>query len=96
MAVDLPLDLQVAIVAPSGIPAGSGLILDAHHILTCAHVIRAVTGGKPTDPPPWDSDINICLLPCRWHCHIGQVEAVFDRGEVRLRHWNRVAELSPG
>ena len=22
--------------------------------------------------------------------------AVFDRGEARLRHWNRVAGLSPG
>jgi hypothetical protein len=21
-----------------------------------------------------------------WHCHIEQVEAVFDRGEARLRH----------
>jgi predicted restriction endonuclease len=30
------------------------------------------------------------------HCHIEQVESVFDRGEARLRHWNRVAELSPG
>jgi hypothetical protein len=30
------------------------------------------------------------------HCHIEQVEAVFDRGEARLRHWNRVAGLSPG
>jgi hypothetical protein len=65
MAVDLPLDLQVAIVAPSGIPVGSGLILDAHHILTCAHVIRAATDGKPTDPPPWDRDIDIRLLPWR-------------------------------
>jgi hypothetical protein len=30
------------------------------------------------------------------HCHIEQVEAVFDRGEAKLRHWNRVAGLSPG
>ena len=30
------------------------------------------------------------------HCHIEQVEAVFDHGEARLRHWNRLAELSPG
>ncbi len=30
------------------------------------------------------------------HCHIEQVEAVFDRGEARLRHWNRVGGLSPG
>ena len=30
------------------------------------------------------------------HCHTEQVEAVFDRGEARLRHWNRVAGLSPG
>ena len=29
-------------------------------------------------------------------CHIEQVEAVFDRGEETLRHWNRVARLSPG
>ena len=29
-------------------------------------------------------------------CHIEQVEAGFDRGEARLRHWNRVAGLSPG
>jgi hypothetical protein len=65
MAVDLPLDLQVAIVASSGIPVGSGLILDAHHILTFAHVVRAATDGKPTDSPPWDRDINIRLLPWR-------------------------------
>jgi transposase-like protein len=31
-----------------------------------------------------------------WHCHTEQVEAVFDRGEARLRHWNRLAGLSPG
>jgi len=31
-----------------------------------------------------------------WRCHIEQVEAVIDRGEARLRHWNRVAGLSPG
>jgi hypothetical protein len=31
-----------------------------------------------------------------WRCHVEQVEAVFDRGEARLRHWNRVAGLSPG
>ena len=30
------------------------------------------------------------------HCHTEQVEAVFDRGEARLRHWNRLAGLSPG
>ena len=30
------------------------------------------------------------------HCHIEQVEALIDRGEARLRHWNRVAWLSPG
>jgi hypothetical protein len=30
------------------------------------------------------------------HCYIEQVEAVFDRGEARLRHWNRLAGLSPG
>jgi hypothetical protein len=29
-------------------------------------------------------------------CHTEQVEAVFDRGEARLRHWNRLAGLSPG
>ena len=23
------------------------------------------------------------------HCHTEQVKAVFDRGEARLRHWNR-------
>ena len=32
----------------------------------------------------------------RGHCHIEQVEAVIDRGEARLRDWNRVAGLSPG
>jgi hypothetical protein len=26
-------------------------------------------------------------------CRIEQVEAVFDRGEARLRHWNRLAGL---
>jgi hypothetical protein len=31
-----------------------------------------------------------------WHCHTEQVEAVFDRGEARLRHWNRLAGHSPG
>jgi transposase-like protein len=31
-----------------------------------------------------------------WYCHIEQVDAVFDHGEARLRHWNRVAWLSPG
>jgi len=30
------------------------------------------------------------------HCHIEQLEAIFNRGEARLRHWNRVAGLSPG
>ena len=30
------------------------------------------------------------------HCHIEQVEAVIGRDEARLRHWNRVAWLSPG
>ena len=30
------------------------------------------------------------------HCHTEQVEAVFDRGEARLRHWNRLAWHSPG
>jgi hypothetical protein len=65
MAIDLPLDLQVAIVNPSGVPAGSGLILDTHHILTCAHVILTVTGGKAADPPPWDSDIDFRFLPWR-------------------------------
>ena len=34
--------------------------------------------------------------PLRRHCHIEQVVAVIDRGEARLRHWNRVAGLSPG
>jgi hypothetical protein len=29
------------------------------------------------------------------HCHIEQVEAVIDHGEARLRHWNRLAGLSP-
>ena len=29
------------------------------------------------------------------HCHTEQVEAVFDRGEARLRHWNRLARHSP-
>src|SRR6202040_1763534 len=31
----------------------------------------------------------------RWHCHTEQVEAVFDRGEARLRHCNRLAGHSP-
>src|ERR1700722_6294572 len=32
----------------------------------------------------------------RRHCHTEQVKAVFDRGEARLRHWNRLAGHSPG
>src|SRR5271166_6002703 len=91
MAIDLPLDLQVAILRSSGqlagSPAGSGLILDAHHILTCAHVIRAVTGGKATDPPPWDSDIDIRLLPWR----------LGDQPKARLvRDAWKTAESAPG
>ena len=30
------------------------------------------------------------------HCHTEQVEAVFDRGEARLKHCNRLAGHSPG
>jgi Protein of unknown function (DUF2924) len=36
------------------------------------------------------------VKPAPRHCHIEQVEAVFGRSEARLRHWNRVAGLSPG
>jgi hypothetical protein len=38
----------------------------------------------------------VALMGAGWHCHTKQVEAVFDRGEARLRHWNRLAGHSPG
>jgi hypothetical protein len=33
---------------------------------------------------------DIVLKHVRGHCHTEQEEAVFDRGEARLRHWRRV------
>jgi predicted transposase YbfD/YdcC len=50
----------------------------------------------------WQLDITFNEDRCRTrkdfrgHCHILQVETDIDRGEARLRHWNRVAGLSPG
>jgi hypothetical protein len=44
-----------------------------------------------------EEDVEVLVRElARRHCHIELVEAVIDRGEARLRHWNRVAGLSPG
>jgi hypothetical protein len=43
-------------------------------------------------PPPTGRAVD----SANRHCHIEQVEAVFNRGEARLRHCNPVAWLSPG
>jgi hypothetical protein len=37
---------------------------------------------------------KLCLIGHR--APLRSIEAVFDRGEARLRHWNRLAGLSPG
>ena len=39
---------------------------------------------------------DVILQRFEGHCHIEQVEAVFDLGEARLRHWKSLAGLSPG
>ena len=45
----------------------------------------------------WEPERKAARRKCsKGHCHTEQVEAVFDRGEARLRHWNRLAGLSPG
>jgi hypothetical protein len=62
-------------------------------------IVRALLeGGQPVELTPMRLLQLSKNLPHDWkgHCHTDQVEAVFDRGEARLRHWNRLVWLSPG
>jgi hypothetical protein len=51
---------------------------------------------SPSRSVSWLSNAKRAISSLRRHCHTEQVEAVFDRGEARLRLWNRSAWLSPG
>jgi hypothetical protein len=63
---------------------------DEQRVKIAPHLPANQTGSERKD------DRLILRGIMQGHCHIEKVETVFNRGEARLRHWNRVAWLSPG
>ena len=63
---------------------------------TYTYIVASRHGGEALIIDPVLEKVDRYLQLVRGHCHIEQVEAVFDRGEARLRHWNRLAGHSPG
>ena len=75
-------------------------MIDRSHDLPIAKQAKALGISRGSiyylPRPVSAADLAVMRRMDEWHCHIEQVGAVFDRGEARLRHWNRVAGLSPG